>query len=229
MKILKAAFLAGALALAGGNSGNWMAEVERVEHGHRIGNPEASTTLAEFVSYTCPHCATFAIQGDPALKLAYVMPGKISLEIRHLVRDPVDLTAAMIAQCGEVSKFPQNHAALMATQEKWLGKARQATPAQVQRWTSQDRAAARRAIASDLDFYELMEGRGYRITDLDRCLNDDAKAVELVETSQRDAQKFGVRGTPSFVLNGQLLDSVHSWSTLEPALNAHFAEASGES
>src|SRR3546814_11806799 len=98
------ALLAGILALTGGNSANWNTTVVEINQGHVIGNPEAENTLAEYISYTCPLCAQFANQGDPVIKLALIHPGELKLEVRHLLRDPVDLTAAMLAHCGDASR-----------------------------------------------------------------------------------------------------------------------------
>lgn len=218
MKLLKVAILAGAMVLAGGNSSNWNVTVAEENQGHVIGNPDAETTLTEYISYTCGHCAQFAKQGDPVIKMVFIHPGKLKLEVRHLLRDPIDLTAAMLTHCGAESNFPLNHSTFMNTQSTWLGKAQHATQAQIQRWSSPDRAAARRALASDLDFYTLMEQRGYSRSEIDRCLNDDAKAQTLVSTSVADTQRLGLTGTPSFLLNGELLEGVHSWQALEPHL-----------
>lgn len=223
MKTVKVALLAGILALAGGNSANWNTTVVESNQGHVIGNPQARTTLAEYISYTCPHCAQFSVEGDPVIKLAFVHQGNLKLEIRHLLRDPIDLTAAMLAHCGDAGKFPLNHAAFMSTQAHWLDVARKANAAQVQRWSGPDRAASRRAIASDLDFYELMGGRGYNRPELDRCLADDAVANAMARTSADDVRRLGLKGTPSFVLDGKLLDGVHSWAALEPHLTGKVA------
>lgn len=223
MTSLKAALLAGALVFATGAAPDWTITVEETAAGHLIGNPDAQTKVTEYVSYTCGHCAEFALTGDPTLKIAYVHGGDVSVEIRHLLRDPIDLTAAMLTHCGDSSKFALNHSAMMLSQDKWLAVARQASQAQMQRWSNADRAAARRAIAADLDFYQLMEGRGYRITDLDRCLADTAKETELVQATRSYATELGIQGTPSFTINGQLLDHVHSWPALKQALDAHIA------
>ncbi len=227
MKLFKAALLAGIIAVTGGaNKPNWNNTVVETDAGHLIGNPDAKVKLTEFVSYTCPHCAHFADEGDPALKLAYVHPGKVSVEIRHSLRDPIDLTATMLTQCGDPSRFVLNHSAIMLSQSKWLPIAQSASPAQIQRWTSPDRAAARRAIASDFGFYKTMEARGYRTTDLDKCLNDNARATKLAEASQADAVKYGIRGTPSFAINGKLLENVHSWQALQPQIDTKLSEGS---
>lgn len=225
MTPIKAVLLAGILALAGGNSANWNNRVEESNQGHVIGNPDAPRTLTEYISYTCPHCAQFADQGDPPIKLAFIHPGQLKLEVRHLLRDPIDLTAAMLTHCGEPSRFVLNHAAFMTSQPRWLAVAREANQAQMQRWSGPDHAAARRAIAGDLGFYALMAGRGYDRTQTDRCLNDDAKAAALARTSAEDTQRLGLKGTPSFLLDGVLLDGVHTWAALEPVLTGRTAGA----
>jgi protein-disulfide isomerase len=213
-----AAVLAMALA-TGAAAPNWNTQVERVDGAHLIGNPKAARTLTEFVSYTCPACGNFARTGDEALKLAYVGPGRIRLEVRHIVRDPVDLTAALLTWCGDKAKFPRNHAAIMHAQPRWLATARSATPAQQQRWSNGDLPSRTRAIAGDLDFYAIMEGRGYTRAALDRCLADTALAKQLADNSKRDGDRFDVHGTPSFAIGGKLLDGVHSWDALQPKLS----------
>lgn len=228
MKLKKAALLAGALVLTGANKADWNTTVVETDAGHLIGNPEADHKLVEYISYTCSHCATFAKTGDPALKIAYVHTGKVSVEIRHLLRDPVDLTAALMAHCGDPNRFTLNHNAFMYSQEKWLPIAQSATQAQITRWTNPDRAAARRAIANDFGFYKLMEARGYRVTDLDRCLADDAKATTLANATRDASLTYGIRGTPSFVLNGKLLEGTHSWPVLQQRLDASMSTSASD-
>jgi len=219
---LKVAILIGVLAFSSGNTANWAVTVQDTGTSHLIGNPDAPDKLTEYISYTCSHCAAFAREGDPVLKLAYVGSGKYSLEIRHLLRDPIDLTAAMLTHCGEAKKFPLNHRTIMLSQDKWLPIASKASQGQIQRWTLPDQAAARRNIANDFGFYDTMKQRGYRITDLDKCLNDNAKAQSLAQTSMEDTQRLKLAGTPRFLLNGKVLKHAHNWASLEQQLNAHF-------
>lgn len=212
--------LVACLALTGAAKRDWNGTVVRADGAHAIGNPAAPNTLTEFVSYTCPHCGDFARTGDEALKIAYISPGKLRLEIRHIVRDPVDLTAALLTWCGEPAKFPRNHAAIMHAQPRWLSVAQSATAAQRNRWATGDLPSRTRAIASDLGFYAIMEPRGYSRAALDRCLADTAMAKRLADNSQRDATRFDVAGTPSFALDGKLMPGVHSWDVLQRRLGA---------
>jgi protein-disulfide isomerase len=226
-RIVHSALLAAAALLAvgateafGQQSRDWTATVAETEGGHSIGNPQAPVKLTEYISYTCPHCARFAREGEAALKVGYIASGDVNLEIRHLLRDPVDLTVAMLANCGPAARFPQNHSAFMLAQNEWIGTMTRATEAQRQRWTTGDNAARRKAIASDFGFYAIMERRGYGRAETDRCLSDEDAARRMAEISAADWKKPGIQGTPAFALNGTVLAGTHGWDILEPQLSA---------
>ncbi len=220
---LGAVVLTGSGAAAVAQSGqNWTMAVVEKDHGHLLGNPEAKVRLVEFMSYTCSHCADFARNGDQAIKLAYVPNGRVSFEIRHLLRDPIDLTAALLTHCGDPAKFPENHSAILYAQDEWMAKARATTQAQRSRWQFGTNGARRQAMASDLGFYTIMERRGYSRVALDRCLADEAKATALAESSQSDIATYKLQGTPSFVVDGELLEGVFTWPALEKALGSRF-------
>ena len=230
MRTLRIAALAAAAALLPpGATGlaarpaatNWATTVAVTPAGtHVLGNPQAPVKVTEFISYTCPHCAHFDREAEAPLKVGYVRTGKVSVELRHLVRDPVDLTVAALTNCGTPQRFFRNHTAFLRDQERWLAAASATTEAQRQRWTAgADNASRLRAIASDLGFYPMMERLRYARTDTDRCLADDAKMRIIV--SQRDeAQRLGVKGTPSFTINGTLLDDTYDWASLETQIKS---------
>ena len=81
-------------------------------------------------------------------------------------------------------------------------------------------AARRRAIASDLKFYDIMLGRGYDRPALDRCLSDETLARRIAEQSAADSTEWGVRGTPSFAIDGTLLAGTSTWPVLRMQLDA---------
>ena len=227
-RVLAAGALAAGLALAiapasqvsaQATNAKWNATFATTEGGHQVGNPEAETSLIAFVSYSCPHCADFEKQSDAPLRAGYIPSGKVSLEVRHVIRNPIDLAAALATECGAKDKFFERHRAVMLSHERWMEKARSATPAQQQRWMTGDVPARMRAIAGDLSFYELLEPRGLSRAQLDRCLSDEARATSIAEASQAQGERFGIQGTPSFAINGRLLDGVHNWAALQQALD----------
>ncbi|MBO0749749.1 MAG: thioredoxin domain-containing protein [Porphyrobacter sp.] len=197
---------------------NWLATTAVTPGGHRLGNPAAPTKLMEFVSYTCPHCGHFFKQADGAIKLAYVQPGKVSVEIHHVIRDPIDLTAVVLAECGDPKKFFGNHDLFFSQQDKWLAKAQDTTAAQQQRWYDGPLPQRLKAVASDLDFYDMMETRGYSRVQVDTCLNDTKKVEALFNQSKADDDKYNAHSTPTFVVNGKTLD-IHTWDELQKVLS----------
>ena len=166
--------------------GNWIAAIAETQGGHRIGNPDAEAKLVEFASYTCSHCATFARTGDGAIKSLYVPTGKISYEIRHLVRDPVDLTATLATRCGPGESFFKNHEAIMSRHPQWMAKIKTLSQAQMARWQTGSFGTRAQAIASDLGFYDIMAVRGYSRSQLDKCLTDERSAQAIAAQSQAD-------------------------------------------
>lgn len=199
---------------------NWNTTVTVTPSGsHVLGNPDAKIKLAEYVSYTCPHCAAFEREGVGVIRLTALAQGKVSFEVRHLVRDPIDMTAAMLTNCGPPSKFFLNHAAFLRSQATWIDEYDKAGSAQRLRWTTGSNPSRFRAIADDFKFYEIMETRGYDRVEVDRCLADEAMAKRLAAQTQ-GAEALNVEGTPSFLIDGVLLAGTHDWATLRPQLAA---------
>lgn len=199
---------------------NWLATVTLTPAGsHVLGNPRAPHKVTAWISYTCPHCAAFEQASDTPLKQGYLRKGRFALEVRHLLRDPIDATVAQLANCGPKERFFANHTMFFRRQQDWIQPLASATEGQRQRWTTGAYTARRRAIASDFHLYELMEKRGYSRPEIDRCLADDALARRLAAQTAAAVQ-LGVAGTPSFALDGKLLADTYSWPALEPQLRA---------
>jgi protein-disulfide isomerase len=89
--------------------GNWSAAVAPTERGHLLGNPEAESRLIEFVSYTCSHCASFAMEGDPAIDLTLLIRGRMAVEVRPVIRN---------AWLAKFQNAPQSQQAIWARADK---------------------------------------------------------------------------------------------------------------
>lgn len=187
--------------------------------GHVFGNPAAKIKLVEYASYTCPHCSEFQIEAEAPLRLMYIRGGKLSLEVRPLLRDPVDATVALLAFCGPKEKFAINHSMFLRSQAKWIQPMVTANQAQRTRWSTGSRAQRARAIAADFHFYEMMATRGYDRTSVDKCLADDALADRMAKATET-AVTQGVDHTPTFAIDDQVLLGTSDWQMLEPQLAA---------
>jgi protein-disulfide isomerase len=186
--------------------------------GHVLGNPLAKHKLTEYMSYTCSHCAAFEVESHKALPAQYINKGHVSFEVRNLVLNPIDLTAAMLARCGGRSKFFGNHHALLAKQSIWMKKFQSASPEVMK--TMNDGTVPQRlkkiTKASGLD--GLMKGRGFTAPQIDACLSDKVEQDKIMAMTEYATNTLKLTGTPSFTLADQPLANVHSWTALQPKL-----------
>lgn len=205
----------------------WQAEIEPTERGHLIGNPDAEARLTEFISYTCPHCADFAREAGPAMDLVLVAPGKLGVEVRPFIRNWLDVTVSLLAGCGDPAGFKDRHRLFLYTQDEWLARAANAPRSQQAAW-ARGTAEARLNAARALDLDDRLVNRGMNRAEINACLADDAAAKRLLANSDADREEMGVRGTPSFALDGELLENVHAWQQLRGVLASHYGQAGAD-
>jgi len=200
-------------------NGDWSTVVSATpEGGFVMGNPNAKVKLIEFGSMTCPHCAEFEEQGGQSLIDNYVKKGLVSFEFRNFVRDPYDITAALIARCGGPSSFFGLTRAFYANQQDWIGKIQSADPKQMEALQNLGPQAQFKALSDIAGFPAFAAMRGVPKAKTEACLADPAAATQLVQMNSDAVSNFNVQGTPSFAVNGQTLENTASWAALEPKL-----------
>lgn len=198
----------------------WSATVaESATGAYSVGNPQAKVRLVEYFSYTCSHCAEFANEAGTALKTGYVDKGLVLVEYRNLIRDPVDMTAAMLARCGGSKAFAANHQAIFAAQPTWLGKAAKMTKEQQAAWYKGSLGDRTQRIAADVGLDALMRARGYGAAQIDTCLASGVAEAELMGMTNIGVNADKVAGTPTFFVNGRKTEVGH-WADLKPILDA---------
>ncbi|MDM7928608.1 thioredoxin domain-containing protein [Blastomonas fulva] len=188
--------------------------------GHVRGNTAAPQKIIEYMSYTCPHCAAFEQESSPALADGFITTGKTSLEVRNFIRDPVDLTVALLARCGEPRSFFRRHKGLLASQKTWLGKAGSMGREGQAAWYQGDTNARLQRIASDLGLYDELRRHAPLATDaqINACLANKTEQNKVLAMTKFATDTVKVQGTPSFTLGGKLLANVYDWKSLEPLL-----------
>jgi protein-disulfide isomerase len=197
---------------------NWLTMVTVTDAGsHLLGNPAAPTKIVEYLSYTCGHCAQFEANEAPQLKTQYVATGKASLEIRNMLLNPIDLTAAMLARCGGKGRFFGNQKHLFATQSVWLGKTRNISAATQANLKSENYAGFMVGVYTEIGLDKVMQQRGITPSQGKACLADTA-SLNAVLAMTDAGSALGVKGTPSFLVNGKLQDHVHSFAELKAAM-----------
>ncbi len=185
---------------------------------HVVGNPAARIKLIEYFSYTCSHCADFAKASAVPLKTLYIDKGLVQFEYRNLVRDPVDMTAALLARCGGIKAFAGNHQAIMLAQPAWLDKVVKATDAQKTSWFQGTTGERARKIAADTGLTALMSARGYTAAQQNACLDDAVAQAELTGMTNIGLRGDRIAGTPAFFLNGRRVE-VTAWPAVKSQLD----------
>jgi protein-disulfide isomerase len=194
---------------------DWSGTVTTSKAGYPVrGNPDAALKLVEYVSYSCPHCGIFEMQGGDELTQRFIKPGTVSFELRPFYLNEIDKTLSLIAYCGGPDKFFGNTAHLLKHQHLWL---RNPTSAQAQRWSVPDWNQRARAMTEDLGLYPMMAKRGLSRAQIDKCLADEALVGKLQQGTEDAFYKEGVKGTPAFQLNGELLPE-NVWPALRQRL-----------
>ena len=64
-----------------------------------LGSKDATVTIIEYASMTCPHCAAFTKDVFPELKKAFIDTGKVRFIFREFPLDQVALAASALARC----------------------------------------------------------------------------------------------------------------------------------
>ena len=213
-----------AAPVAAPNNGDWSTIVSKTaEGGFLMGNPNAKVKLVEFASMTCPHCAEFEEQGAKPLIENYVKKGLVSYEFRNFVRDPFDVTASLIARCGGEASFFGLTRGLFADQRGWLGKIQAADPAQMQALQTMPPAQQFATIAEMAGLKQFASMRGVPRAKAETCLANEAEVNQLVQMNSDAVSGFSIPGTPSFVINGALVESTANWEQLEPKIKEALA------
>ena len=148
-----------------------------------LGSANAPATFIEYSDYQCPFCRRFTTKVLPMIKEQYIDTGKV----RFIFKDfPLEIhaeaiDAAIAAHCaGEQDRYFPYHDVLF------------------------DKAADRDAQFTQENFTAWATDLGLDTARFSACLQSDAPR-QKVEASIAEAKRHGVRGTPSFLINGKLL------------------------
>ncbi len=196
----------------------WSETVSKTDAGGIVmGNPDAPIKLVEYMSITCSHCKDFGEQAFAPLRDNYVDSGKVSFEIRNFVRDPLDLTAAILSRCGgEAPFFPLTEQALGyqgAMFEKAQGMG-EATYSDILKSAPDTRFVR---LAEQLGLISFFQQRGISEDQAKACLANTETAETLMNGTQKAAEEYNIEGTPTFLINGQKVEGTN-WTMIETKL-----------
>jgi protein-disulfide isomerase len=206
--------------VAAPKSGDWTEVVtETPAGGFMMGNPQAKVQLIEFGSMTCPHCREFDEKGAGPLIGKYVKTGRVAYEFRNYVRDPFDLAGALITRCNGARGFFPLTRAMYKDQLNWITKLQGVPPAQMQALSNLGPNKQFLEIAKLAGFQQWAAMRGVPSAKANACLANETEVNRLVQMNSDATTQFpDFQGTPTFILNGKMLDKTATWEALEPQL-----------
>jgi protein-disulfide isomerase len=158
-----------------------------------IGKADAKTTVIEFFSLTCTHCAAFSTTTMPRVKQELVDTGKVRFIYHDFPLDQIALTAAMVARYLPVDRYDPFITALLASQDRWVFA---------------------RGIEPTTELWKMAALAGMSRATFDKAIADDALRTWLLQTQKDDAARWKIDSTPSFVVDGQRYSGAMTFDTL---------------
>ena len=196
---------------------NW-AETYSVtpEGGYLMGNPNAPIKLVEFGALSCSHCADFSEASATELRDNFVASGRVSFELRFFMLNALDVPATLLATCSA----PE--AALPLAKQFWGWQRDMFTNLQNNQAALQAASALPPeqrfgAIAKAGGMDAFFASRGVAADQASACLANTEKATALVNATQQAGKDFNITGTPTFLLNGKLIEG-NTWDVVKVAL-----------
>lgn len=186
------------------------------EGGFRMGNPAAAVKLVEYGSLTCPHCRAFAQEGTPKLIAGYVRTGKVSYEYRNYILNGIDVTASLLARCSGPGGFFPMAETLYATQPQWIDRIVKMPQAQKDALKALPEGQRLVRLGEIGGLLQVAARFGVAPARGRQCLASPAGFERLGKMTEA-ANALGVTGTPTFFLNGNMLD-VNEWAAVEPLI-----------
>lgn len=162
-----------------------------------LGDPNAPVVIVEYSDFECPFCAQYFTGAYQQIKEQYIDTGVARLYYKDFPLEnihPLARPAAIVANC---IYEEQGDAAFYAFHDTLFG-------------------LQGRLISVD-NITRLAVASGMSPATIDACMNDPAYDDEIT-MDMNEGQSIGVNGTPSFVINGELVIGAQPFSEFERAI-----------
>jgi protein-disulfide isomerase len=163
-----------------------------------LGPADASVTIVEYASMTCPHCAAFNERVFPRIKAEFVDSGKVRYVFREFPLDVKAVAGAMLARCAakdDSVKYFSVTDTLFKQQNDWVNNTR----------------ATLTQIGNDA---------GLSQQEVEDCLKDQGLFDKIAADQKYAREILKVRGTPTFFINGENIKGENALEDFEKKINS---------
>jgi protein-disulfide isomerase len=164
-----------------------------------LGAADASVTITEFASMTCPHCAAFNETVFPKIKSEYIDTGKV----RYIFREfPLDIKAAagsMLSRCiakDDAAKYFAVTDMLFRQQADWVMKNTTETLTRIGKQAGLTQQA------------------------VETCLKDQALLDKIAADQKYASEVLKVDSTPTFFINGEKIKGETSFEEFDKKIKS---------
>jgi protein-disulfide isomerase len=172
------------------------------------GSPNAPVTVYEMSDFQCPYCRRFAEETFPSLNRSYISAGKVRwVFINYPLTDihPHAAAAAQLALCAaRQNGFWRMHDLLFQHQDTWA-PLKEAGPF----------------------FLSLADSAGLSKQALLACL-EAPETLQAVQADAEGAARSGASSTPTFYIEGGLLEGAVPFSVFKQVLDSVYAVKTGK-
>ncbi len=169
-----------------------------------LGAEDAPLTIIEYASFTCPHCKNFHQGAFEQIKTDYIDTGKVRFVYREVYFDRFGLWAGMVARCGGPERYFGITDLIYDQQAEWTAGGDPAT------------------IAENLR--TIGRTAGLTTDELNACLTDADKAQAMIAEFEKNSEADGIRSTPSFVIDGELITGNKSFDEFATIIDGKLGE-----
>jgi protein-disulfide isomerase len=160
-------------------------------------NPDAPITIIAFGDFMCSFCRRFELETMPQILETY--PG----QVRYVYRDYPILGANSVSAA---------HAAECANDQGYF-------------WEFHDWAFANQNALNREGIIRIAESIGMDMTQFTTCFDGQIHEQSILE-DYLDGQALGVTGTPTFFINGKIVQGAQPFAVFRQVIDAELAEIS---
>ena len=159
--------------------------LEITESDFVVGNENAPITIIEYASMSCSHCASFHNNTLGDIKTEYIDTGKVRFVFRDFPFNYPALLGSMVIQCIPKDIRYDYMNALYMLQNNWV---------------------FRENTKTKQELYKIMQSGGMTKNEFDSCLSNADLENYILEGVMAAQKEFDIRSTPSFLVNGKLIE-----------------------